>query len=79
MGREVMAAAVEVAQVAEAQTFSSLLPSFLFIVGGAGSWSRLLVTERVGMGYGRLLSSAVHWRLLSVALVSSAQQTVVLV
>ena len=58
MGREVMAAAVEVAQVAEAQTFSSLLPSFLFIVGGAGSWSRLLVTERVGMGYGRLLSSA---------------------
>lgn len=37
------AVAVEVAagvaaEVAEAQTFSSLLPSFMFIVGVAGSW-----------------------------------------
>ena len=30
--------AVEVADIAEAQTFSSLLPSFMFIVGVAGSW-----------------------------------------
>ena len=37
---------------AEAQTFSSFLPSFLFIVGGAGSWCRLLVTERDGMAMG---------------------------
>ena len=35
--------------VAEAQTFSSLLPSFMFIVGVAGSWCRLLVTEWAGM------------------------------
>ena len=42
--------AVEVAaEVAEAQTFSSLLPSFMFIVGVAGSWCRLLVTEWAGM------------------------------
>ena len=44
------AVAVEVAaEVAEAQTFSSLLPSFMFIVGVAGSWCRLLVTEWAGM------------------------------
>jgi hypothetical protein len=46
--------AVEVGSAggAEAQTFSSFLPSFLFIVGGAGSWCRLLVTERGGMAMG---------------------------
>ena len=44
------AVAVEVAaEVEEAQTFSSLLPSFMFIVGVAGSWCRLLVTEWAGM------------------------------
>ena len=41
--------AAEVADIAEAQTFSSLLPSFMFIVGVAGSWCRLLVTEWAGM------------------------------
>jgi len=39
-------------EVAKAQTFSSLLPGFMFIVGVAGSWCRLTVTERGDMDDG---------------------------